>query len=60
MSVDFGVVAEEGNEGRVVVRRVKRAVLMDLVSRERVLGRASARGVDREMSSAAARRERVV
>ena len=57
--VDFGVGEEDGG-GRVVVRRVERAVLMDLVSKERVLGRESARGVEREMSSAAARRERVV
>ena len=54
------VVGEEEDGGRVVVRRVESAVLTDLVSRERVLGRDSARGVDKETSSAAARRERVV
>ena len=53
-------VGEEDGCGRVVVRRVERAVLTDLVSRERVLGSVSVRGVDKETSSAAARRERVV
>jgi len=46
--------------GRAMVRRVVRAVLMDLVRRERVLGDGSERGVERAMSSAAERRERVV